>query len=841
MKNTCTMATLLALLTAASCSDHNQTLDAGLDGGPGMPDRTPDSAPVTTLEVHAGKTTLRILTSPLTFTLLRDGQVLSATRGPVGLGKIKGYQASRFYDPANPTTAGVSWDTPVNAAGLTQAGAAYTLSFEGGATLKVSPVTGQEAVRLDLETAPADEKQATPQTAMIQLCMGMVDSEVFYGFGELFDTVSSRGVIRPMQLLVDGKSPSGHNENHAATPLAISPRGWSFLVDSYHAGAFDVGKTTTDRICAAFTTHKISAYLTTAADPLALVEAAVTLKKAPPALPPSWAFAPQQWRNALKHQDEILEDAKKMRQLDIPGSTLWIDNPWQTGYNTHLFDTKQFPDAKGTIKKLNALGYRVIVWSTPYVNADQKALWAEGDGKGYFVKNTFGKSWVYNWANGKGSLIDFSAPGATTWWRGILKRVVDLGIDGFKLDYGEESLVALGGGKNIIRFHGGKDTSTMHREFPGLYHEAYLDMFNKGEGFLITRAGALGEQKVNTCIWPGDLDNDFSKHTRTNVGGLPAAITGMLSLSAIGYPFYGSDIGGYRGGAPTAEVLMRWAEYAAFGTIMQLGGAGPNHNPWDTKLYGTAALPHYKAYSRMHMDLFPTIYSYAVRAAKTGRPVTRPFGMAFPTDKVAWTRDFQFMLGKHILVAPVITAGAKTHKVYLPKGKWLHFWSRKLHIGPGEVTVDAPLGKVPLFRKVGAIVALLGTQVDTLAPATDPTVVSYQKNNKKLRLELTPGAPAATTEALFDGTGIKLEGDASSVTVTLTKGKQFTDYVLVLDWKNFASAPKVPAKVSVDGADLLKAAKSSAVQSCPAGCWHFDAAEAYLRIRAVTAGKVVVQ
>ena len=83
-----------------------------------------------------------------------------------------------------------------------------------------------------------------------------------------------------------------------------------------------------------------------------------------------------------------------------------------------------------------------------------------------------------------------------------------------------------------FRFHGGRTTATMHREYPRLYHETYLGALPKGQGFLITRAGSLGEQDVNTCIWPGDLDSNFTTHADGRVGGLPAAITvRMPSLS----------------------------------------------------------------------------------------------------------------------------------------------------------------------------------------------------------------------------------------------------------------------------------------------------------------------
>ena len=841
MPSTLRTTALLCTFVISACSDREAPASdssAASDGAPA------DAAPLpTTLSVTSGKTTVKLGTGTFSLSLLHDGKELTTGKassatdpfGLISLGQAKPFLDNRYYDPAKPPDY-VSWSSPSAVNAGSSSGASHSLTLAKGVTLTVKPAKVSGAIRLELSAPAPRTKQQEPQVALARVCFAARDKEVFFGFGELLDTVASRGVVRPMQMAVDMNIDSGLNEVHVPVPLAISPRGWALLVQDFHAGAFDVTQASKDHLCATFQTHKLTFFLMTDLDPLALVQRTVALT-AKPALPPDWAFAPQQWRNALADQAELLADAAAMRKHKLPASVVWIDNPWQTGYNTHEFDPKQFPDAKGTIAKLHAQGYKVLVWSTPYVNVDQTAMYAHANKQGWLVHDSLGAPLAYKWGAGKGSLVDFSAPGAVAYWQSLLKKVTALGINGYKLDYGEEAVVALGAGLSFFRFHGGRTAATMHREYPGLYHSTYLDSLPKGEGFLITRAGSLGEQRTNTCIWPGDLDATFETHAQGRVGGLPAAITAGLSLSASGYPFFGSDIGGYRKSLPTTELLGRWAEYAALGTIMQLGGGGKNHNPWDTTLYKASALAHYRKYARLHMDLFPTIYSLAKQAAATGRPVTRPLGMAFATDPATWNRNFQFMLGDHLLVAPVITAGATSRKVYLPAGKWVSWWDRKVYLGGQEHSMPAALGAMPLLLAQGGVVATLVTPVDTLAPATDKSVSSYQDHKAELGLRILPPASGSTRFALFDGTVV----EASSAAVSVTPGKQFTDFRLTVDWQ-LQQSPKTPATVSLGGKALASVGTAAAVASCAKGCWFFDSSKKLLLVRVLApAGMVLVK
>ena len=733
------------------------------------------------------------------------------------------------------------WTAPARAIGIDDDGA---LVLDGGGRLRLSAGTKANTVTLAIDASAVDHAVLT------RLVLPLAAGEPIYGFGESFAGADASGDVRELQFRVDGDSESGTNEVHAPVPLALWPRrGLGVFVRDRRVGAFDLGQARPGAVLATFGLPErgpLPVELFVAATPLDLVRG-YALLTVPPAVPPRWALAPQQWRNEHHSSDEVRDDAHQMRALGIPGSTMWIDNPWQTGYNTFTFDEARFVDVGPLLDELRGLGYRVVVWSTPYLlpSGATAADYADADARDLFVQDNIHRTLTFPWKEGLVGLIDFTNPAAVGFWRARIGRVVGRGISGFKLDYGEDVVAELGGQRIAMRLAGG-DEQDLHNIFARSYHDAYLGALPPGDGFLITRAGAWGEQDRNTCIWPGDLDSDFSRHgvdngdDHRNVGGLPAAIAGGLSLSVSGYPFYGSDIGGYREGTPPSEVLIRWAQYAALGTVMQLGGGGRSHNPWDTALYPAPALAVYRAFARLHMDLNPLLWTLATAAGVDGTPVNRPARFVYPD---AACDDAMFLLGDVVLAAPVIVAGATTRDVVLPPGRWIDWWTAQPTDGDGHTsrTVAAPLERMPLWYAADRFVPMFARAADTLEPATAPGVTSYADPafGRELRLLLAADGGAVETR-VHDGAHPSAGPTGARYRLRFEPGTQYTVATFDLSTSASRAAPVMrPTGVLRAGAPLPSVADEAALRACPAGCWLYEAAAARLRVRLVTSGAPV--
>jgi alpha-glucosidase (family GH31 glycosyl hydrolase) len=178
----------------------------------------------------------------------------------------------------------------------------------------------------------------------------------------------------------------------------------------------------------------------------------------------------------------------------------------------------------------------------------------------------------------------------------------------------------------------------------------------------------------------------------------------MLSRAIGGAYGYGADIGGYFDltTPPTnKELFLRWAEWAALSPVFRLHGSGLSgtHTPWS---YDPEALRVYEQLSRLHLRAVPLILSLWRISSRTGMPVTRPRWLAYPNEPAARGQDQEWLLGPDVLVAPVVSAGARSRSVYFPRGCWHSPDGGETQVGPKSASVPAPLARLPYFVRCGS-------------------------------------------------------------------------------------------------------------------------------------------
>lgn len=710
--------------------------------------------------------------------------------------------ASSLYKPPK----GFRWveaeSRTVTSATATKVDLALTFAEGRTATLTVEEqAPGRFALRLT--PAPGDAP-----VAFVRVRLGTTATERFYGLGEYFDHVEHRGRLRAMHIESDSEVESDYNEAHVPVPLLVGTSGWGVFVKSMLPMVFDVAARQADAVdvivgATFLQPDGLEFYLYGAERGIDITRKYYDTV-GDPGIPPPWALGPWIWRDENRDQAQVEDDIAKIRSLDLATTGLWIDRPYATSVNSFDFDARKFSDPTAMIARIKGAGLRFALWHVPYLdrNSDRsRTLDDEAKARGYYPPKT-GLA-LNQW----GTLLDFTNPAALAWWTGLVRGYTAQGVNGFKLDYGEDVVLGILGVRNRWQFADGSDERTMHRRYTLLYHQAYVDALPGDGYFLLCRNGGWGDHRNQIIVWPGDLAADTSTHREVvtgddgkpygSVGGLPAAVVAGQSLGVSGYPFFASDTGGYRHAPPTKEVFIRWFQHTALTVAMQVG-TSTNDVAWEPTPgngFDAEVLDLYRAFARLHLRLLPYNWSYVQRIKTDGRAVIRPFGLVYP--ELGRHPDDEYLLGDHLLVAPVVKTGVRARPIVFPPGDWYDWFTGEKIAGAGvERDVAVPLNKLPLYLAAGGTVPLLRPTIDTLDAAVDPSVDTFAAEKGRLWLRFVP-TRAKGAFTVYDGTTIEhVTAADGEITVKVKPGSDFAKGVVL---EMFASGT-APTVVIVDGA-----------------------------------------
>ncbi len=389
-------------------------------------------------------------------------------------------------------------------------------------------------------------------------------------------------------------------------------------------------------------------------------------------------------------QESAVEYVNEYLSHDIPVGVTHIEPPWATALNTFQPDTEKYPDMQKLIDDLHGMDLKVLLWATCMVNEEHPGF-NEAKEKGYLIKG--GKT--VKWWLGNGAFIDYTNPEAVEWWHSQMDTVLDMGIDGWKVD-GVDPYILL-----LTPIKGYQNKSVSWGEYKKLSYDDFFNYTREKNGkdtVILARPvddqlvklglmPASTTRDINFAGWVGDQDSTWE--------GMVHALNNMFSSAKYNFVSYGSDINGFRDRGQTKEVFLRWTQLGALSPIMENGGQG-EHRPWMYDAEGeTQALDIYRKFTALHYELIPYIYSQAAYSYELEKPTLRP-----------QTGEYIYMLGDDILVAPFFEAGT-SRRVRFPKGEWIYMFDEsKVYEGGRTAEIDVPLDEMPVFIRKGAILPL---------------------------------------------------------------------------------------------------------------------------------------
>ncbi|MCX5224917.1 TIM-barrel domain-containing protein [Streptomyces sp. NPDC006553] len=444
-----------------------------------------------------------------------------------------------------------------------------------------------------------------------------------------------------------------------------------------------------------------------------------------PALPPDWALGPQHARWGFGSEREVRRIVAGYRERGLPLSAVHLDIDHYDGHRVFTVDRKRFPDLPGLAKELREQGVRLVSIVDPAVKVEPgNAVYDSGRAAGAFVRDARGNE-VHGvvWP-GECAYPDFTDPAVREWWGALYEERLGQGFAGVWHDMNEPVSFAPFGDSTLPRSarHHLDGRGGDHREAHNVYgltmaragYEGLRRLRPDERPFLFSRSGWAGMQRYGGT-WSGDVSTGWP--------GLRASLALVLGLGLCGVPYSGPDVGGFDG-SPSPELFLRWYQLGAWLPLFRTHAAidAGRREPWE---FGPEVLEHARVALAERERLRPYFTTLARLARMTGAPYVRPLWWGTPEDRVLRDCEDAFLLGDALLVAPVLTRGADRRAVRLPRGRWYDTATGQAYEGPGQVLLDAPLSRVPVLARAGAVLAVRGDDgepaLEVWAPAAGRT------------------------------------------------------------------------------------------------------------------------
>ncbi len=474
-----------------------------------------------------------------------------------------------------------------------------------------------------------------------------------------------------------------HTTAHSKLSLAgVSTRSVEFMSDQALIDAFIIGGDTIEEILRGY--RDLTGY---------------------PSMPPLWSFGVWMSRMTYFSADEVNGICDRLRNEHYPCDVIHLDTGWfKTDWLCEWkFNKERFPDPKKFVQDLLKKGFKVSLWQLPYVAEDAEQI-DEARKNNYICKLT--KQQDSEGSNFSAldyaGTIDFTSKKATDWYKGLLKRLLDMGVKCIKTDFGENI--------HMDAIYENMSPELLNNLYALLYQKAAYDITKDvtGDGIVWARAAWAGCQRY-PLHWGGDSCSSWE--------GLAGSLRGGLHFGLSGFAFWSHDVPGFHtlpnfmNSVVQDDVYMRWTQFGVFSSHIRYHGTN-KREPW----YYPNIAPMVKRWWKLRYKLIPYILQESEKATHSGSSIVQALIFHHPEDNNCWHIDDEYYFGDDFLVAPVMSSD-NCRDIYLPEGEWVEFFTGE-HFsvkdgGKWLKNVETPLELMPVFVRSGAIIPVYPEDVDS--------------------------------------------------------------------------------------------------------------------------------
>ncbi len=470
---------------------------------------------------------------------------------------------------------------------------------------------------------------------------------------------------------------SWFKENYASAYSAfyMSTHGYGAFFDTFARGRYDFGINGRNRIY--HETGTLDWYIFIGENGADIHRHYYNVIGAPKKVP-MWGLGPIGWRDQNDGgAAEILDDVERMNALEIPFTGWFVDRPYSDG--AHAWSVMNFnadfPDPSGFISQLNNYGLEFMTWTSAA---------------------TFGDARFEKHLAGAFSYIDLShPPSVEAFQQALVTQQYVHGVKGHKIDRADE----------LVPAHEAWHDTSVHTDarrntYVYLSAKVHDDILREQWGddqFTFARAAIHRTQPYLSAIWAGD--------PRSTWEGMQANFANAARSAFMGFPVWGTDVGGYIGeGYIPEDLYIRWMQAGSMTGFFEIkldgaGGSGRDRMPWQ---YGEDLQAAFRSINQDRMRFLPYLYSLATTSETTGT-LMQPLAYRHLDDAATYSIWDQFYLGEALLIAPVFTADTNRN-VYLPEGTWHDLEDPSVRYeGRQALNLSAPLNKLPRFVRTNSL------------------------------------------------------------------------------------------------------------------------------------------
>lgn len=478
-------------------------------------------------------------------------------------------------------------------------------------------------------------------------------------------------------------------------PLLVSPAGYGLMLDDYAAAEL----VASDPLeYASEAPGPISYYFFASGDGMPGVATQVADLTGHQDLPPFWSLGYISSKYGYRTEAETLGVADSLRRAGYPLDGMVLDLYWygkEEDMGRLAWDPDQWPTYRKMLADLKSRGVNMVAISQPYVLRNGRGIenYDYLAPRGMFGKDSLGNvKEVTIWV-GQGGMLDVSNPETRLWLRNRYKALTDSGMTGWWGDLGEPEVHPDG-----MYHHNGLTTRQYHNLYGNEWSRIIYDLFKEEypDTRLMTlmRGGTAGLQRYSVFPWSTDVSRSW--------GGLEPQIRIMLNSGLSGLGYMSHDVGGFAvdpANPIDPELYVRWCQLGLFSPVLRTH-ATHCAEPYKYPEYQSILLPLVKERYRW----LPYNYTLAADNSRFGLPLVRPLGY-YDQDPSRYDNvGDQYLWGRDVMVAPVMTQGATSRKVVFPAGTWVDINNpANVYAGGTEVEVEAPLEVLPLFARAGAL------------------------------------------------------------------------------------------------------------------------------------------